>query len=200
MTPRAMELAQRCFGGTKIAGIAVGLGDMQRHTRNPAPHQHAASGVKEAWRDVERRGARQCAPLAPEQKMGERFAPPRHAVDAAKYRFDVAILTAEMAAFNGGEDVALEHDFAPPSSVQCVRMPGFNHARTSSTKRVHSAASETVAPIQASRSARARAHSAGFCAPRAVRLPSGGNKPKLTFIGWKERAPESIVSMCPPVM
>ena len=48
---------------------------------------------------------------------------------------------------------------------------------------IHSAACGTAVPIQASRSASARAHSACFLAPRAVPPPSGGNKPKLMFIG-----------------
>ena len=41
--------------------------------------------------------------------------------------------------------------------------------------------------------------------PRAVgllgrRAASGGNRPKLMFIGWNERGPASMVSMWPPVM
>src|SRR5216684_4005612 len=31
-------------------------------------------------------------------------------------------------------------------------------------------------------------------------LASGGNSPKLIFIGWNERCPASMVSMWPPVM
>ena len=35
---------------------------------------------------------------------------------------------------------------------------------------------------------------------RLVDLASGGNNPKLMFIGWNERGPASMVSMWPPVM
>src|SRR5208282_5875973 len=41
---RTMERPQCRLGGTEIAGIAVRLGDMERHAIDPAAHQHAASG------------------------------------------------------------------------------------------------------------------------------------------------------------
>src|SRR5207253_889598 len=75
------------------------------------------------------------------------------------------------------------------------------------------AAMRRCSAIQRSRSVRARALSACFLAtvfslPRS-RTPSaflvggvvsGGNRPKLTFIGWNERGPASMVSRCPPVI
>ena len=63
------------------------------------------------------------------------------------------------------------------------------------------------AEIRRARSVRARFLASAFAAPRnrfpssafGVR-PSGGNRPKLTFIGWNERGPSSMVSIWPPVM
>ena len=114
---RPMKLAQGRLGGTKIAGIALRLGDMQRYPRDPAPHQHAVFGTKEAWPHIERGSLCQCAALAPEQKVRKRLAPPWHLVDAPKHGFDLTVLGAEIPALYGGEDVALEHDLAPPASV-----------------------------------------------------------------------------------
>jgi hypothetical protein len=56
---------------------------MQRHAGDPAAHQHAAFGMKEARPDIEAGGLRQRAAFAPEEKMGQRLAPPWHLVDAA---------------------------------------------------------------------------------------------------------------------
>src|SRR5260370_16642482 len=78
----------------------------------------------------------------------------------------------------------------------------FGHRQISA----HSAAAAGCAPIQCSRSPSARALSACFLASvlavpgRRMASASGGNKPKLTFIGWNERGPASIASTWPPVM
>jgi hypothetical protein len=114
-----MEHPQRRLGGAEIGGIAVGLGDVQRHAVDPAAHQHAAAGEEQRRRDPEPPGDRERAAFAPEQQMRQTPAPPRHAVEAAQHRFDLAGLGAETAAFDGGEHIALEHDafaIAPASS------------------------------------------------------------------------------------
>ena len=40
----AMQRAQRRLGGAKISGVAMRLGDMQRHAIDPAAHQRLAPG------------------------------------------------------------------------------------------------------------------------------------------------------------
>jgi len=64
--PGPVKLAQSRLGGTKIADIALGLRDMQRHACDPAAHQHAAFGKKQARPHIEPAGLRQRAALAPE--------------------------------------------------------------------------------------------------------------------------------------
>jgi hypothetical protein len=73
--------------------------------------------MKKAWPHIERGSLRQRAALAPEQKVRERLALPGHLVDAPEHCFDLTVLGAEIPALYGGEDVALEHDLAPPASV-----------------------------------------------------------------------------------
>ena len=104
------------------------LGDMQRHAIDPAAHQRAASCEQQRRRDAERAGNRQRAAFAPEQKMRQSAAPPRHVIDAAQHRVDLAALAAKTAAFDGGEDVALEHDAAAPSRPRVLRVLAFIHA------------------------------------------------------------------------
>ena len=63
----AMQRAQRRLGRAEIGGIAMRLGDMQRHAVDPAAHQRVASGEQQRRRDAERAGDRKRAALAPEQ-------------------------------------------------------------------------------------------------------------------------------------
>ena len=76
---------------------------------------------------IERGSPCQCAALAPEQEVRKRLAPPWHLVDAPKHSFDLTVLGAEIPALDGGEDVALEHDLAPPTPVQHARRPSLSH-------------------------------------------------------------------------
>src|SRR6185503_3646109 len=134
-------------------------------------------------------------------------------------RVDVAIRPAVGTALHDREDVALEHDAAVPAFAKLggYRIVLVVRARAGglhAVRRHHSAAAGNASPaIQQSRSASARWVSARFLAmvfagprkrspsgPRVGMRASGGNSPKLTFIGWNEGGPASIVSMCPPVM
>ena len=156
-----MQRAQRRLGGTKIAGIAMRLGDMQRHAVDPAAHQRLASGKQQRRRDAEltRRGER--ATLAPEQQDRQTAAPPRHLIEPAQHRIDFAVVGAEAATLDGRKHVALEHDAAAPTPAKFRRFVACDHAHPSST-RLHSAACGRAPTIQASRSASARAHKACF--------------------------------------
>src|SRR5687768_11036941 len=121
-----------------------------------------------------------------------RTRPPRHLVDSSQHGLDISLRCAETAALDDGKDVALEHHVAHPS----VGNFAFS---------LHSAAAKRAPLAHCPRSAKARRQSARFfaadlSAPRN-RLPaafldgdcaSGGNSPKLIFIGWKERGPASM--------
>src|ERR1700680_1236762 len=135
--------------------------------------------------------------------------PPRHLIEPAQHRVDFARAAAKAAALDGRENVALQqHAFGPLRGERCCVVPGQIH------EVAHAAAAICrLSAIQRSRSDSARALIACFLAtvfslPRS-RVPSGflvgglasgGNSPKLMFIGWNERAPGSMVSMWPPVM
>ena len=116
----AMQCAQRHLRRAEIGGIAVGLGDVQRHAVDPAAHQDVPSGKKKRRRDAERAGKRKRVAFAAEQRVGQRTAPPRHAVEPAQHRVDLAGLGAKAAALDGGKHVALEHDAGMPAAVQFV--------------------------------------------------------------------------------
>src|SRR5688572_12016563 len=130
----------------------------------------------------------------------DRTRPPRHLVDSSQDSLDIVLRGTEAAALDGGEDVALEHHLAHPA-IGNFAFP------------LHSAAARWAPSAHCPRSANARRQSARFFAtdfstPRN-RLPSaslvgsgasGGKRPKLIFIGWKERGPASMVSTCPPVI
>ena len=121
----AMQRAQHSFRRAEIAGVAMRLGDMQRHAVDPAAHQRAASGKEQRRRDAERLGAGERLLLAAEQFIGERPAPPRHLVEAAQHGIDIAIVGAKAAALDGGKHVALEDGAAVPAIAEF----GVVHAR-----------------------------------------------------------------------
>src|ERR1700730_16796597 len=86
----AMQLAQCGFGGTKIAGVAERLGDMERHAIDPAAHQRTAAGKQQLRRDAELARSGERASLAPEQQDRQPAAPPRHLIETAQHRIDFA--------------------------------------------------------------------------------------------------------------
>src|SRR6202040_1148013 len=133
--------------------------------------------------------------------------PPRHLIEPAQHRVDFARFAAKAAALDGREHVALQqHAFGPLRRKRRCVVPGQTHEVS------HAAAAICrLSAIQRSRSDNARALIACFLAtvfslPRS-RVPSGffvgglasgGNRPKLMFIGWKARAPGSRSSIWPP--
>src|ERR1700720_4650498 len=130
--------------------------------------------------------------------------PARHLIEPAQHRVDFARFAAKAAALDGREHVALQqHAFGPLRRERRCVVLGQTH------EVAHAAAAICrLSAIQRSRSDRALALIACFLAtvfslPRS-RVPSGflvgglasgGNRPKLTFIGWNERGPASSVSM-----
>src|SRR6516162_10055767 len=183
----AMQLAQRHFGRAEEAALAARLSDVERQAVDPAADERIATGEQERRRHAE--------------------APPRDFVDPPQHRVDVARAGAEAAALYRRKQVALEHHAARPAFLDFARQ----------AHRCYSAAAARSAPvIQRSRSASARRVSARFFASafsvprkrcplsRLTACASGGKRPKLTFIGWYERAPAGsvpeAVSTWPPVI
>src|SRR5579871_1096896 len=133
--------------------------------------------------------------------------PPWHGIEPAQHRVDLAAFATKTPTLDGREHVALQQNPFNPARRQhsgVVLGQPQTHA---------AAAMERLSAIQRSRSDSARALIARFLAmvlslprslvPSAFRAgasASDGNKPKLIFIGWKERLPCSIVSIWPPVM
>src|SRR6516225_3238533 len=115
----------------------------------------------------------------------------------------------DFAAF-GAKAIALEDRCRSPAGAEFLRTivhGTFQHAGD------YSATAGRRPASQFSRSCRARVQSARFLVatlalPRnrhpsaraAGARASGGNNPKLIFIGWNERGPLSMVSMCPPLI
>src|SRR5262249_20737065 len=129
-------------------------------------------------------------PLACEEMARQAKTPPRDFIDSAQHCLDVAGAAGEAPAFHRRKRVALEHHARRPAALDVARQthgPLFRY----------SAATARSSPlIQRARSTRARRVTARFfaspfSAPRS-RCPcsplsgcaSGGNRPKLTFIGW----------------
>ena len=130
----AMQRAQRRLGGAKIAGIAMGLGDMQRHAVDPAAHQCMVSGKQKRRRDAELAGSRERAALAPEQQDSQAAAPPRHLIESAQHRIDLAAVDLKAAALDCRKHVALEHHAALPAPAKFRRFVACDHAHPSSTR------------------------------------------------------------------
>src|SRR5260370_26182631 len=84
----AMQRAKRRLGGTKIAGVAERLGDMERHAIDPAAHQRPAPGEQQRRCDAELARGGERAALAPEQQDRQTAAPPRHLIEPAQPRID----------------------------------------------------------------------------------------------------------------
>src|ERR1700754_771118 len=205
---RAMQPAQRRFGGTEIGDIAVRLGQMERHAVDEAAHECLPAGPQQLRPGVQVACQRQRAALACEQMTGKEIGPPRHLVEPAQYRIDFPILAVKPPTLDGGKHVALQQNAFGPT---CRQNGGIFFGQAHGT---HAAAAmRKLSAIHRSRSASARALIACFFAtvfslPRR-RVPSGflvggaasgGNSPKLMFIGWKERGPASMVSIWPPVI
>src|SRR5712671_6581438 len=142
---------------------------------------------------------------------GEGPRPPRHLIEPSQHAGHVAAIGPEGAAFDRREYIALEHDRSLPASGEGIRGDhrGCGSADVApsgaGTRGGGWAASITaLPPVQQSRSWRARAVNARrFAIALAAPLgdfASSGNRPKLTFMGWNERGPASIVSTWPPVM
>jgi hypothetical protein len=130
----AMQRAQRRLGGTKIAGVAIGLGDMERHAIDPAAHQRLASGKQQRRRDAELARSGERTALAPEQQDRQAAAPPRHLIETAQHRIDLVAICLKAAALDGRKHVALEHDAALPAPAKLRRFVASDHAHPSSTR------------------------------------------------------------------
>ena len=129
-----MQRAQRRLGGTKIADVAMGLGDMERHAIDPAAHQRTASGKQQRRRDAELSRSGERAALAPEQQDRQTAAPPRHLIEPAQHRIDLTAVCLKAAALDGRKHVALEHDAAAPTPAKFGRFVTSDHAHPSSTR------------------------------------------------------------------
>src|SRR5262249_5697751 len=187
----AVQLAQRRLGRAEVAALAVWPGDMEGEALDETADQRRATAEQQRRRNAESVGAGERFALTLEQMARQHAAPPRHLVDPAQHRFDFACRRSEPAALHGRERVALEHDRAPPAAGDFARICRHHRRYSAATARLSPA-------IQRSRSASARAVSARFFAsvfsfPRSRRpsssltgWASGGNSPKLTFIGWYE--------------
>src|SRR5262245_56196360 len=201
----AMQLAQRRLGRAEEAALAARLGDVERQAIDPAADERIATREQERRRDAELARDRKRTALAREQMARHTKTPPRDFVDPAQHRLDLAGARAEAAALHRGKQVALEHHAARPASLDFARQ----------AHRAYSAAAARSAPVnQRSRSASARRVSARFFAsafwvPRSrsplsllTACASGGKRPKLTFIGWYERAGAApqTASTWPPVI
>src|SRR5260370_7564128 len=152
-----------------------------------------------------------------EKMTGERPRPPRHLIEPSQDAVHFGAIAQEGAAFDRGEHIALEHDGGLPASGEGIRghrgCGSGDDAPSEVGTRGAGWAASIPPPVQKSRSRRARVVNArrfaiAFAAPRS-RSPaarrggdfsSGGNRPKLTFMGWNERGPASIVSLWPPGM
>ena len=86
----AMQLAQRLLGGTEIGDVAVRLGQMQRHAVDEAAHQRLLAGPQQFRPDVQVARQRQRAAFASEQMTRRHVGPPRHLVEPAQHRVDLA--------------------------------------------------------------------------------------------------------------
>src|SRR5258707_5547374 len=146
-----------------------------------------------------------------EKMTGERPRPPRHLIEPSQDAVHFAAIAPEGAAFDRGEHIALEHDGGLPASGEGIRGhrgcgSGDDAPSEVGTRGAVWAASVTP-PVQKSRSRRARVVNArrfaiAFAAPRS-RSPSarrdgdfssGGNRPKVTVLGWDETRPAPSVS------
>ncbi len=113
-----MQLAQRLLGRPEIADVAERLCQMQRHPVDEAAHQRLPAGPQQFGADTQIARQRQRAALAGEQMARRQVGPPRHLIDPAQYRIDVAICRSEAAALDRGEHVALEQYAFGPSRRQ----------------------------------------------------------------------------------
>src|SRR5262249_31793235 len=201
------ELPKGGFGGGEKCLLAMRLGDGERQAVDPAPDHRVVGGEQERRRNAEFTRDRQCAPLAREQMARQAATPPWHFVEPAQHRFHLVGADREASAFDGRKQVALDHEAAGPAFLDIARQ----------AHRPYSAAAARSSPlIQRARSASARRASARFfssvfslprsrCPPSPLSAwASGGKRPKLTFIGWYERAVAGVapeaVSMWPPVI
>ena len=86
----AMHSSQRLLGGAKIGGIAVRLGQLQRHAIDEAAHQRLPAGPQQFRPDIEVARQRQRAGLAAEQMTRRQVGPPRHLIEPAQHGVDFA--------------------------------------------------------------------------------------------------------------
>ena len=107
-----VQRAQRPAGGSEKPKVVGRLLDMDRKAVDPAANQAAASGEQQRRRNAETAGNRERARFPRQEVQCERERPPGRHVDPAQHRGDFASLRSEIAALDGAEDVALEHELA----------------------------------------------------------------------------------------
>ena len=161
----AMQRAQRRLGGAEIGGVAVGLGDMQRHAIDPAAHQRLASGKQQRRRDAERPGNGERAALAAEQ---QRSASTRLHHGTSSSRRSTASTSPPSVRKRPRSMVENTSRLSTtpllPTPAKFRRFVACDHAHPSSTRTASLGRGGRAPPIQASRSASARAHNARFLA------------------------------------
>ena len=114
--PGPMQLAQGRLGRAEIGALAVRLGDVQRHSVDPAAHQRlprprtAAAARRRARPRPQARGARARTDGARAAKLHHGTSSMRRSTASTS-----PVGRAKAAALHGREDVALEHDGAAPA-------------------------------------------------------------------------------------
>ena len=117
----AMQGVQGRAGASKIGVIAEWPRDLERASRNVTAHQPMLVCVEQRRGCPEWGRHLECATFATKQMRGERTAPPRHFVQSAQHRRDVAAARIpENATFHRGKDIALEHDRGLPTPRESI--------------------------------------------------------------------------------
>src|SRR3984893_6830616 len=178
--------AQRGLGRGEKSAVAIRLCSLQRDSVDPAANDDPPAGEEERRSNAKLAGNGERPALACEQMVCDAEGPPRDLVDPAHDRLDLARGGRKRASLHRGEKIALEHHARRPLARELARYG----------QRLHSAASAKLPAIQRSRSASARLASWRFFAsvfavprrrsplsPLGVPAASGGNSPKLMFIG-----------------
>ena len=207
--PARCSLSQRLLGGAEIGDVAVRLCQMQRHAVDEAAHQRAPAGPQQFRPDIE-----VCAPASSARRSRENRCRARasdHHGTSSSRRSTARPRRSRR------ESGRARRSKTRRASAGRLRASAPTERRRRLSARLMMLtplpATRRWSAIQRSRSASARALIACFLAtvfslPRS-RDPSGflvggaasgGNRPKLMFIGWNERGPASMVSMWPPVM
>src|SRR5512144_2110181 len=87
----------------------------------PAAHQRAAGGEQEGRCNAELVRGHERSSLAPEQVARQYETPPRNFVDPTQHRLRLAGGRGKATAFNGREQIALEHHAARPAALDFAR-------------------------------------------------------------------------------